>query len=153
VHRIVKNMDEPDARGGRAVAAICFLAGTLVLSACAGENLFSLTAGAGAAGATVDITAPGEGFTVALGDSVLVLTDVTAPDRATLVTYRGTHPDTGDDAYIGQTETLGNVPAATLQTYLKAADTQVSGSAYVVVEVTDALGQTGIDSVKVSIAN
>jgi hypothetical protein len=144
-------MDQPDAWGRRAITAIWVLVGSLVLSACAGENLFSLSAGVGTTGPAVGITAPGEGFTIALGDSVLVLADVTAPDRATLATYRGTHPDTGDDAYIGQTATLGSVPAANLRTYLKAADTQVVGAAYVVVEVTDALGQTGIDSVRVTI--
>ena len=147
-------MDQPDERwGGRRIAALCAIAGGLFLSACAGENLFSLTAGSGATGPTVGITTPGEGFTIAVGDSILVLADVTAPDGATSATYSATFTDTGDAAYTTETETLGNVPAANLNNYLKAADGQVAGLAYVVVEITDALGAMGKDSVKVTITN
>jgi len=147
-------MDQPDeVWGRRRIAAVCALAGGLFLSACAGENLFSLTAGTGATGPTVGMTAPGEGFTIAVGDSILVLATVTAPDGATSVAYSATFTDSGEAAYTAETETLGNVPAANLNNYLKAAPGQVAGLAYVVVEVTDALGAMGKDSVKVTITN
>jgi hypothetical protein len=136
---------------GRRVAALGLLAGALALSACSGENLFSLTAGSSATGPTVGIVAPGEGFTIAVGDSVQVLADVTAPDAATGVVYRSQYADTGEAAYVPETEVLGSVPAANLNNHLQAAPGQVAGQVYIVVEVTDALGQTGIDSVKVTI--
>ena len=133
------------------MAAVGLLAGTLTLWACSGENLFSLTSGASGSEPVVALLVPGAGFTLAVNDSIQVLADVTAPNGATGVVYRSRYADTGEIAYVAETEILGSVPAASLNNYLKAVPGQVAGPVYVVVEVTDALGQTGIDSVNVTV--
>lgn len=126
------------------------VAGALALSACAGENLFSLAAAVGSQGPTVDITVPTTNFTIAVGDSILVQATVNATNGATSASYNGWYEDESA-AYTGETETLNGVPSATLNNYLRAAPGQTAGSAYIVVEVTDGIGGTGIDSVKVTI--
>lgn len=133
------------------MVAVGLLAGALTLGACSGENLFSLTAGASASGPVVDLLAPGAAFSLAVGDSIQILADVTAPNGATVVVYRSNYAATDVTAYVAETESLGSVPAASLNNYLKPLPSQVAGQVYVVVEVTDALGQTGIDSVKVTV--
>lgn len=132
-------------------AALCALASILLLSACSGENLFSLAAGVGELGPTVQITTPSEGFTISLGDSIQVSAEVTAPDGAASAAYRGAYANSGTAAYTAETETLGDLTFVRLDNRLLAADGQVAGSVYIVVEVTDVLGAIGKDSVKVTI--
>ena len=59
---------------------VALVAGALALSACAGENLFSLAAAVGSQGPTVDITVPPTNFTIAVGDSILVQATVTGAE-------------------------------------------------------------------------
>ena len=124
-----------------------------VASACAGENLFSLAASTGDVGPLVDVTAPTEGFTIALGDSVLVTATVTANSGAQTASYRANYVGGSSAAFTAETESLGGIAAATLTNYLAAAAGQTEGDVYVVVEVTDGAGLTGADSVKVSVTN
>ncbi len=56
------------------------LAVAALLSACTGENLFSLSAMAGPLGPQIDITAPVAGITVAVGASVVVTATVTSSE-------------------------------------------------------------------------
>lgn len=132
-------------------AALCVLASTLGLSACSGENLFSLAAGVGELGPTVLITAPSEGFTISVGDSILILAEVNAPDGASSAAYGGVYVTSGDAAYTAETETLGDLAFVRLNNRLLAADGQVAGAVFIVVEVTDVLGAIGKDSVRVTI--
>jgi len=132
-------------------AAVGILTMTLLLSACAGENLFSLAAVAGALGPEVLITVPGEGFTIAVGDSIQVSAEVTAPDGATSATYSGEYETSRTAAYAPEAETLGGVGFIRLNNRLLAADGQVTGTVVIVVEVTDQAGAVGKDSVKVTI--
>ena len=127
------------------------LGAALFFSGCAGENLFSVAAAVSELGPEVLITAPGEGFTVSVGDSILVLAEVTASGGAVTAEYRGTYSGTDDPAYTAETESLGGVSFVRLNNQLKAADAQVAGSAYIVVQVTDQAGAVSKDSVKVTI--
>lgn len=125
--------------------------GAATLVACAGENLFSLPGTAGR-GPDVEITAPAEGLTIAVGDSILITATVNAPVGGADILYRGTYPD-GTAAYAQETGNMNGVQAATLTNYLQAAAGQVEGSPYIVVEVTGVDGAVGMDSVKVTITN
>lgn len=126
--------------------------GAATLAACAGENLFSLPGTTGGTSPDVEITAPAEGLTIALGDSILITATVNAPVGGADILYRGTYPD-GTAAYAQETGNMNGVQAATLTNYLQAAAGQVAGSPYVVVEVTGVDGEVGKDSVKVTITN
>lgn len=137
------------ARSGRA-SALALVVGAVVLSACAGENLFTGLATSGELGPTVEITAPTEGFTIALGDSILVTASANAPNGGAGVVFRGTYTD-GSAAYAERTANMNGVQAATLTSYLQPAPGQVAGTPYVVVEVTGVGGGVGRDSVRVTI--
>jgi hypothetical protein len=131
---------------------IILVACAVALPACAGENLFTLPGTGGVTGPDVEITAPTDGFTIALGDSILLTATVNAPVGGAGIVYRGTYPD-GTAAYAQETGNMNGVQAATLTNYLQAAAGQVAGSPYVVVEVTGVDGEVGADSVKVTITN
>ena len=49
-------------------------------------------------------------------------------------------------------DALGGTPALTVNEWIQAAETQVAGSVYIVVEVSDVTGAFGKDSVKVDIS-
>lgn len=136
---------------GRAKQSL-LVAGALAAAACAGENLFTLPGTATQGGPDVEITAPTEGFTLALGDSILITAEVNAPVGGGAILYRGTYPD-GAAAFAQELGDMNGVQAATLTNYLQAAPGQVTGSPYVVVEVTGLDGQVGVDSVKVTLTN
>lgn len=127
------------------------LVSSVVLAGCAGENLFSLAASVGEVGPEVSIKAPSEAFTLAIGDSILVTADVNAPAGTGSAAYRGNYVTGGTAAFVAETETLGGVAVASLSNYLRAAAGQVSGSVYIVLEVTDLAGDVGKDSAKVTI--
>jgi hypothetical protein len=131
--------------------ALSVVASGLLFSACSGENLFSLAASAGALGPTVLITAPGEGFTISVGDSIQILADVTAPEGATSAAYRGNYTTSGDSAYTAESEPLNGLASVRLDNRLRAVEGQAAGSVYIVVEVTDRMGEIGQDSVKITI--
>lgn len=139
-------------RGHRRILAATLLSVAL-LSGCAGENLFSLAASVGEVGPTVLITTPGEAFTITVGDSIQIVADINASGGAATAKYSGTYSDSDEAAYTGEEETLGGLTITTVNNFLKAVDPQAEGSVYIVVEVTDIGGATGVDSVKVTIAN
>ena len=131
---------------------LIMLVGGLVLAGCSGENLFSLSASVGELGPDVAMTSPGEGSTIAPGDSISVAADVTSSSGVSSVAYRGTYVS-GTAAYVAETETLAGETTVTLSNFLLAADGQVAGQVYIVVEATDQVGGVGKDSVKVTIVN
>ena len=133
--------------------AFGLVASAAILSACAGENRFSLAASVSELGPEVSITAPLEGATLAPGDSVQIDADLNAPSGVASVAYSGTYTPSGEDAYTAETEPLGGGTTANVSNYLTAVDGQVEGSVYLVVEVTDAIGETARDSVKVTIVS
>lgn len=136
-------------RTNRLRAAITALASITVLAACAGENIFSLTAGSGSVGPTVNVTAPAENLALALGDSVLVRADVNAPGGAASLEITSTYTG-GAAAFTSYTNpALGSVTTLTVNRWLQPAAGQVVGSAYIVVQVTNLTGAVGRDSVKV----
>ncbi len=137
------------SRNPRTVLAVVL--GGLVLAGCAGENLFSLSASVGELGPQVQMSAPGEGGTIAPGDSIRITADVTSSSGVSSVSYRGNYVSSGTAAYTAETETLAGETTVSLSNFLLAADGQVAGQVYIVVEATDQIGGTGKDSVKVTI--
>lgn len=131
--------------------SVALVAGALFLAACAGENLFSVTAAVGGTGPTIDITAPTANFALSVGDSILIQASVTAPAGGSTVDYNGWYVDDGSAAYTGESDNLNSLPSVTLSNYLLPVTGQVAGDAYIVVTVTDNVGATGVDSVKVTI--
>lgn len=136
-------------RRGR--TALAMLSGVAIISACSGENLFSLAGTAGTLGPDVEITAPPDGEESLPGDSVLVQATVSAPDGAANAVYRSHYAGSEVPAFTSETQSLNGVSVVSLSNYLRAAPGQTEGTAYVVVEVTDRAGAVGADSVSVTI--
>lgn len=143
--------DHPVADGITFLNVALALGTALLFSGCDGENLFSVAAAVSELGPEVLITAPGEGFTISVGDSILVLADVTASEGAVAAEYTGNYSGTEDPAYTSETESLGGATFVRLNNRLRAIDGQVAGTVYIVVQVTDQAGGIGKDSVKVTI--
>ena len=131
--------------------ALTVLAGAVLLSACAGENLFSLSAAVGAAGPTVTITAPTEGFTLAAGASVQVQASASAPDGIASAKFSGVFKESGETAFVEKIEEFQNVSVVNLDKTLESADGEGTGSAFIIVEVTDQFGAVKADSVTVTV--
>ena len=140
-------------RRPRVATAFSLLMSVAIMSACAGENLFSLAATGGASGPEVNITAPVDNFSIALGDSIRIQASVSAPNGAGTVVYRANYDGTQTPAFTSETANLNGLAVATLDNRLKAAAGQTAGSVYVVVEVTGLGGNMGKDSVKIVVAN
>ena len=136
----------------RVRAVLALLVGVGVLSACAGENLFSLAASVGQTGPDVEITSPTSGATATIGDSVLVTATVSASNGAASVVYSGTYGAEGDAAYVQETSDLNGLVNLSLSNRLRAVPSQRAGTAIVVVSVTDQAGETGADTVTVTIS-
>jgi hypothetical protein len=128
--------------------------GALALGACRGENLFT---GAGTLAGTepqILITAPGSGSTIAVGDSILILAEITAQEGLSTVSFRGEYADSaGGDAYTPETQSGNGLTFLRVSNRLRAVPGQVAGDVYIVIEATDAVGGQGKDSVKVSVVN
>ena len=144
-------MKRPVIANRRVRAALVLLVGVGVLGACAGENLFSLAATAGQTGPDVEITNPTSGATAIVGDSVRVQASVSAPNGAASVVYSGTYGADGDAAYVQETNDLNGLVNLSLSNRLRAVPGQRAGTAIVVVSVTDRAGETGADTVTVTI--
>lgn len=129
---------------------LVLLAGAVLLSACAGENLFTLT-GVSGSGPQIDITSPSSNFDVVAGDSVLVQATVSATVGLASVRYAGWYADDGFAAFNSESETLDGVGVANLSTYLTAVSGQAPGDVYIVVEATDQGGAVAADSVKITV--
>ena len=147
---------KPTVIGSRrrsAVAATVLLT-ALTFAGCRGENLFSLTATVTAGEPQIVITAPGAGLTIAPGDSVLVLAEVTAQEGITTIVLSGEYSDSiGGQAYIPATITGSALTFIRVNDYLKPASGQVAGDVYVKVLATDAAGAIARDSVRIAIVS
>ncbi|MDH3271619.1 MAG: hypothetical protein OEN56_09820 [Gemmatimonadota bacterium] len=137
---------------GRLRAAIAAAVGIVILSACEGKNLFTISATGGETGPTVEITTPSVGFTIAVGDSILIEANVNAPSGGNQATYKGVAEGSGSVLYTQETADLNGLVVVTLSNYLRAAPGQTAGSANIIVEVSDALGEIGADTVSVTIS-
>lgn len=144
------SMEEARVRPG---AALAVLASVAILSACAGENLFTFPVTGTGPGPEVEITAPTEGQETLVGDSILVTASVSAPAGAASVVYSGVYEVDGSPAYTGETASLNGLVNVSLTNHLRASPGQVAGTAVVVVSVTDQGGETSADSVTVAIVN
>lgn len=133
-------------------AAMALAAGVAVLSACAGEHLLTGVSAVGERGPSVEITAPTTGATAEVGDSILVETTVTAQSGAAVVVYTGLYEVEEDAAYVQETADLNGLVNLSLSNYLRAVAGQRAGTAVVVVAVTDQAGDTGADTVTVTIS-
>lgn len=133
--------------------AACAIVGAAFLGACRGENLFSVAASVAQPGPKVTMTQPGPGYTIAPGDSLRVLAEVTAPAGLSQVAYRGTYTADDSDAYTPETQSFAGEAFSRVDNWLQAAGTPVAGDVYIVVEATDLTGAMGKDSVKIQIIN
>ena len=102
-------------------------------------------------GPQVVMTAPSEGFTISIGDSILVTADITSSGGIATVDFRGNYAGASDPAFVAESQTGGGVEFLSVTNRLRAAVGQVAGEAYVVVQATDLSGGIGVDSVKVTI--
>ena len=123
------------------------------------HHLGRARAGSGTATVSADepqivITAPGGGLTIAPGDSVLVLAEVTAQEGITTIALAGVYADSaGGQAYLPATITGSGLTFVRVNDYLQAVTGQVSGDVYVKVQATDAAGAIAKDSVKIAIVS
>jgi hypothetical protein len=117
------------------------------MPACAGENLFQGLATSDQ-GPRVEITAPSAGAAVAAGDSVQVSADITGQRGISQVKFSATFTSGGGAALVEQTVTLANPPDTTLARFMRRSGA-TTGSASIIVEATDALGDKGADTVAV----
>ena len=131
------------------LAATRLVAGSL--PACTGDNqLTGVGAVAGLLGPEVEITAPLPNFTLRVGDSLTVTTNVSSEDGITSVTFSGLF--SGGSAALTQlvVTNLASPQDTTLTRVLRQTGTS-TGNVRVIVEATDALGDRGADTVNVII--
>jgi hypothetical protein len=124
-----------------------------LLPACTGDNLFTgLGAAVGLLGPEVEITAPQNNLTLAVGDSVDVTANVSSPDGITSVKFSGLYAG-GQAAF---TEiVVGNLPAppdTTITRLMRQVTGSTAGNVRLIVEATDALGDKGADTINVIIS-
>lgn len=127
------------------------LAGAVILGGCAGSNLFGLAAAVGAQGPLVEITAPTDGVTVDEGASLQVTATAEAPDGINSVTISGVFKESGEAAYVSDTQAYQAAPVVNVSKTIGAVTGAGAGQAYVIVSVTDALGTEKADSVLITI--
>jgi hypothetical protein len=148
--------DEPMRRRESGRRTSTCLAGALlagvVVAACAGENTFTFAAsGRDLLGPEVDITAPIPPVTIAPGDSVQVTATLTSSEGITEVSWTGTL-DAG-----------GAAPFAPIVVSVAARDTTMSrymvrlgatgGAAKIIVTARDITGDTGADTISVTLGS
>ena len=141
---------QSSARGP--LRGLLFAAAVAVLGACTGENLFTFPGTSTEVGPKVTLTAPTSGFTIAVGDSILVVADVNAPTGGGQVEYRGTYAsDNLTRAYVTEPANMNGINSASLVTYLQPEVGQTPGEVYITVQVADLAGVVGADSVLITI--
>lgn len=134
----------------RSRSRIALLAGAVFLSACAGENLFSLT-GVTGGGPEITITQPAENATTNAGDAVTIQATITGSVGLASVDFGGWYADDGVAAFSPESQTLNGVASTNVSQVLTAVTAQDAGDVYLVVEATDQGGGTAADSVKITI--
>ena len=130
------------------------LAGALLvavaLPACTGDNLFTgLGALSGLLGPEVEITAPQANLTLAVGASVQVTANVSSPDGVTNVSFKGVF--TGGSVAFTEIPFTLPAPQDTTVTRTLVPAGASTGTVRIIVTASDALGETGADTVTVSI--
>ncbi len=123
----------------------------VLLSACAGENLFSVSAAVGGAGTQLEITAPADGSTVTEGASVQVIADATAPAGVASAKFSGVFKESGEAAFLSETETFQSPTVLHLDNTLQAVDGAGTGGVYIILLLTDGLGVTKADTVSITV--
>jgi len=119
---------------------------------CTGENLFTgPSTGGSQLGPTVEVTAPGAGAIIALGDSVQVTADVTSSTGVSQVTFSGTFSN-GVAAFISELVVLQSAQDTTVSRFLRQAS-GTNGSVRIVVQARDVVGRIGADTVLVTIGS
>jgi hypothetical protein len=124
----------------------------VVAAACTGENIFPtgvVGGGGGGEGPVVEITMPAEGAAVNVGDSVQVQANITSDNGANQVTLGGVFAG-GGTAYVQQVITLNVTLDTTVSRFIRPAGT-TTGDAKIIVQAKDVLGNTGSDTVSVTI--
>ncbi|MGI9181999.1 MAG: hypothetical protein ACR2H9_16040, partial [Longimicrobiaceae bacterium] len=167
-------MTPPRIRSGRlpASAALLVFLAALGFAACGGDSAFPTLSGGGAPGTggaqdriapTVEIQAPGEGFSVAVGDSVLVQVRVRDNQAVTSLTLSGFAlrgvAALGTEQQIPrfatksvEFDTLAAVRDTVITRYLLAtADTTRENAVFLIAVATDAGGNSASDTVRISI--
>ena len=142
-----------DSRVRPRMGRVLALSVAAVLSGCAGENLFSLAAGVGAGGPTVEITAPAADLTVAVGTPLQIRATVNAPSGLQSAQYSAVYTGDGTAAYTSETESFSNPPFADLDNTLNAVAGQGEGDVWAIVRVVDGTGEAKADTVKITLIN
>lgn len=140
-----------DARSTRLFATLALLS-VITLAGCEGANLFQAQVATSDSGPTPTITSPSDGESVGLNSSLGVGFDVDAPEGAASFTVLGRYAGETTEAYQSVSDALDASATSGFATMSPAAG-QVAGEVYVVVQVTDVDGDTGRDSVRVTITN
>ena len=138
-------------RAPRALGAVAALAVLGVAAACTGENYFT-GPGLGSTAfeaPTIEISAPAADAALTQGDSVQVTAAITAANGVNQITFSGTFI-AGTTAYVQRVVSLTGATDTTLSRFLQPAGTE-TGDARIVVQATDLLGNTGADTVLVSV--
>jgi hypothetical protein len=130
--------------------AVAFMSAALLLTGCAGENLFSSAGSVGGSEPTVEITAPQEAFSLALGASVQILAQVNAPNGLVSADYSGVYED-GSAAFVAETETFGRPSFANLDNTIGPVIDQTAGEVRLIVRVVDGQGEAKADTVQVTV--
>ncbi|GEM_PF-3199838 len=139
------------ARKLRLYATIALL-GTVGLAGCEGGNLFQAIVVSAEGGPAPTITSPDDGSTVGLNASLGVGFDIRATEGAASYRVLGRYAGQGAEAYGSVTQSLTANSLSAFAT-ISPAPGQVIGDVYVVVELLDVTGDTGRDSVRVTITN
>jgi hypothetical protein len=126
------------------------MSAALLLAGCAGENLFSAAGSVAGSDPTVEITAPQEAFSLALGASVQILAQVNAPNGLVSADYSGVYAD-GSAAFVAETETFAGPSFANLDNTIVPAISQTTGEVSIIVRVVDGLGEVKADTVKITV--
>lgn len=130
--------------------AVAFMSAALLLAGCAGENLFFAPGTVGGSEPTVEITAPQEAFSLALGASVQILAQVNAPNGLVSADYSGVYED-GSAAFVAETETFGRPSFANLDNTIGPVIDQTAGEVRLIVRVVDGQGEAKADTVQVTV--
>jgi hypothetical protein len=120
--------------------------------ACTGENIFPtgvIGGGGGGNAPAVEITQPAADAAVNVGDSVQVQASIISTNGVNQVTIGGSF-ESGGLAFVQQVLTLSLAADTTISQFLQLAGA-TTGAASIVVEARDVLGNTGADTVAVTI--
>ena len=144
-------------RGRRIGRRAVLLVGVAVSAACAGENLFTGPARAGEVGPRVEINAPLDNFSVAIGDSVQVTVNVSSSAGIDFVVFSGVSSAStsqpGFVRFVEETVDLPSPPDTTLSNFLEATTDATVEDVDIIVEATDLVGATAADTVTIRVGS